>query len=239
MTRGHRGTVLILPFLEQTAMYDSASFDSRFTSSSNVPGQNGNDTLFHQPNPSYWCPSDMNTATDSNRTNYYGVQGGGATPSCANQGNQRVFYTDGVLIHNKQIGFHEITDGTSQVFMLGESKYCLTPTGRPDGIHTGWASGGKVDAYGSPYVCAAAKEQINSISGSGGGKFFSIKCERAITALPRFPQRLPITTLPVATPFGWPAQSTCDCSSLSRRLIPSAGRTVVNSASGCSWPGGW
>ncbi len=75
-----------------------------------------------------------------------------------------------MLIHNKQIGFHEITDGTSNVFMLGESKYCLTPTGRPDGIHTGWASGAKLDAFGSPYVCAAAKEQINSISGSGGDR---------------------------------------------------------------------
>jgi len=163
-------TVLILPFLEQTAMYDSASFDSRFTSSSNVPGLSGNDTLFHRPNPSFWCPSDINSAADSNRTNYYGVQGGGATPSCANQGNNRVFYVDGVLIHNKQIGFHEITDGTSNVFMLGESKYCLTPTGRPDGIHTGWASGAKLDSFGSPYVCAAAKEQINSISGSGGDR---------------------------------------------------------------------
>jgi prepilin-type N-terminal cleavage/methylation domain-containing protein/prepilin-type processing-associated H-X9-DG protein len=163
-------TVMILPFLEQTALYNSASFNSRFTSSSNVPGTNGNDTLFHQPNPSFWCPSDSNAAEDSNRTNYYGVQGGGATPSCANQGNQRVFYTDGVLIHNRPIGFHEITDGTSQVFMLGESKYCLTPTGRSDGIHTGWASGGKLDAFGSPYVCAAAKEQINSISGSGGDR---------------------------------------------------------------------
>ncbi len=163
-------TIMILPFIEQTTLYDTAAINSRFTSSSNVPGANGNQTLFYQPNPSFWCPSDVNSTPNSNRTNYYGVQGGGSSPSCGTQGNQRVFYTDGVLSHNQQIGFHQIIDGTSQVFMLGESRYCLTPTGRSDGFHTGWASGGKLDAYGSPYICAAAKEQINSISGSGGDR---------------------------------------------------------------------
>lgn len=163
-------TVMVLPFLEQTEMYNSASLDSQFTTSSNLPGLNGNHTLFLRPNPSFWCASDVNAKSTSNRTNYFGVQGGGPTPVCDTQGNTRVFYRDGVLIHNTQVGFHEITDGISKVFMLGETKYCLTPTGRSDGIHTGWASGSMTETYGSPFVCAAAKEQINSISGSGGSQ---------------------------------------------------------------------
>lgn len=161
-------TVSILPFMEQGNLYDQFSLDERFTSSSNVPGVTVNDNLFRTSNDAYMCPSDPSSKPGNNYLSYMGVQGGGASPHCSNQSGQRVFYRNGVFIHNEQNKFADITDGTSNVFMVGESKYFLTAGGRSDGIVTSWASGTKEDAYGCPFTCAAAKEQINSISGSGG-----------------------------------------------------------------------
>jgi prepilin-type N-terminal cleavage/methylation domain-containing protein/prepilin-type processing-associated H-X9-DG protein len=163
-------TVMILPFLENGPLFERADLGGMFTSSSNVPGSAANRTLFSTPLEAYRCPSDPAGNAGATLLSYYGVQGGGATPHCGNQSNQRVFFINGVLYHNSAVRFGEISDGTSKVYLLGESRYCLTPTGRPDGIHTGWASGGKLDAFGSPYVCAAAMLQINSISGSGASQ---------------------------------------------------------------------
>jgi hypothetical protein len=72
------------------------------------------------------------------------------------------------LFHNSRTGFQDVTDGSSNTFLLGESKYCLTVGGRPDNYTTGWATGAKLDAFGSPYILAAAKDQINSVKGHGG-----------------------------------------------------------------------
>jgi prepilin-type N-terminal cleavage/methylation domain-containing protein/prepilin-type processing-associated H-X9-DG protein len=163
-------TVMILPFLENAPLYERADLKAMFTSSSNVPGAAANRQLFSAPLEAYRCPSDPAADGQSTLLSYYGVQGGGATPHCGNQSNQRVFFINGVLYHNSAVRFSDITDGTSKVYLLGESRYCLTPTGRTDGIHTAWASGGKLDAFGSPYVCAAAMLQINSITGSGSSR---------------------------------------------------------------------
>lgn len=160
-------TVMILPYVENNNQYEKFDLNGKFTSSSNVPGVAANDAQFYTSNPNYQCPSDPNSRDDANYISYVGVQGGGSSPNCSNQSGQRVFYINGVLYHNSQTAFHDLTDGTSNVFMVGESKYCLTPTGRADGYHTSWCTGGKLDSFGSPYVLAAAKEQINSISGDG------------------------------------------------------------------------
>jgi prepilin-type processing-associated H-X9-DG protein len=46
--------------------------------------------------------------------------------------------------------------------MVGETIYCLSPTARTDGFTSSWASATKIDAWGSPLILAAAREQINS-----------------------------------------------------------------------------
>lgn len=157
-------TVAILPFLEQNNRYELFDLDNAFTSSSNVPGVTANNNQFKLANSAYQCPSDPASRDDWSQTSYYGVQGGGpaADESCSTQSGNRVFYRNGVLYFNSKTKFRDMIDGTSNTFMVGESKYCLTPTGRSDGIYTSWASGSKTDAYGSPYVLAAARDQINS-----------------------------------------------------------------------------
>lgn len=162
-------TVLILPYLEQAARAKAFDYGKQFTSTSNRPGVSVNDTQFLASNPSHQCPSDVNASSDNNNLCYFGVQGGGDSPSCTNP-NTRAFYINGVLFHNSAVKFRDITDGTTNVLLLGETKYCLTKGARSDNIVVGWASGAKLDSYGSPLVLAGVELQINSLDGHGGNK---------------------------------------------------------------------
>jgi prepilin-type N-terminal cleavage/methylation domain-containing protein/prepilin-type processing-associated H-X9-DG protein len=161
-------SVLILPFLEDQNRYDQFRMNESFTASSNVPGSAANDAQFRLNNVRYQCPSDPNGGKSINNSNYYGVQGGGPTPICSTQGGQRVFFSNGAMFWNSGLNLSGITDGTTNTYLIGETKYCLTRTGRPDGFHTGWASAGKNDGHGSVYILAAAMLQPNSVTGHGG-----------------------------------------------------------------------
>ena len=61
-----------------------------------------------------------------------------------------------------------IQDGSSNVFLLGETKYIPTPTHRTTTLHGGWASGARLDGSSNPYTVAAVVMQPNSLPGSGG-----------------------------------------------------------------------
>lgn len=161
-------TVLILPFVEHQAEWEQFDFNTMFTSSSNVPGSAANNAMFQTNMPIYQCPSDVNSKRNNNNCNYFGVQGGGPTPHCSNQSGTRVFYLNGMLFHNSGLGFQDAEDGTSNILMIGETKYQLTRGGRADGIVVGWAAGAKLDAFGEPLVCAAAQLQINALENHGG-----------------------------------------------------------------------
>jgi prepilin-type N-terminal cleavage/methylation domain-containing protein len=161
-------SVLILPFIEEQNRYDQFRVGEAFTASSNVPGSTANHNQFKLNNERFQCPTDPNSSKTANNSNYYAVQGGGPTPVCTTQGGQRVFFTNGAMFWNSRIKFSDFIDGTSNVYMIGETKYCLTPSGRSDGYYTGWATAGKNDEFGSPYICAAAMLQPNSIRKHGG-----------------------------------------------------------------------
>lgn len=163
-------TVLILPYLEQLNLHNRFDFGRQFTGFSVEPGVTVNNELFEMNNRAYQCPSDPNSTADNNNGCYFGVQGGGTSPSCPAVSASRVFFINGILYQNSATRFADILDGTSNVFLVGESKYCLNKIIRPDDkAHMGWASGGRLSASGpTPMVIAATMLQINARTQHGG-----------------------------------------------------------------------
>lgn len=161
-------TVLILPYIEETQRYNQFDFTKTFTGSSNIPGQAPNSNLFSQNLSKYQCPSDPNSVSTINNSNYLGVQGGGpatgaGSAPCSTQAGQRVFFRNGIIYLNSNTRMADITDGTTNVFLVGESRYMPTPNMRADGIHAGWSSSLKADnTFAVPLTFSAAVLQINA-----------------------------------------------------------------------------
>ena len=163
-------TVLLLPFLEEGALYDQFNFSQRFTSNSGAPGATVNHDLHSTSMPKYRCPSDPAGGISPNGINYFGLQGGGANTAAACRSSNRVFFNSGVLYHNSRIGFRDIVDGTSNVLMIGESRYAPTRNHRAhqnSTVHVGWSSTADLSGSPNPYGLAAVVLQTNSIVGSG------------------------------------------------------------------------
>jgi prepilin-type N-terminal cleavage/methylation domain-containing protein len=87
-------SVLILPFLEQSPLYEQFDLTSPFTTTSNVPGAAINHQLFSVNNPAFECPSNPMSRKTWHTNSYFGVQGGGPPEleSCSTQGGLRTFY---------------------------------------------------------------------------------------------------------------------------------------------------
>ena len=173
-TNGAPWSVLILPYLEQTTLYERFDFQQTFTSASNCPSQgsaeSNNHKVWDTPLSLYQCPSDPGSQPDVNNINYLGVQGGGEFGDAVCRSGSRVFFFNGALYHNSKTRIAHISDGSSHVFLLGETKYIPTPVHRATGAfgYAGWASGARFDGAPNPYTLAAAVQQINSVPGSGG-----------------------------------------------------------------------
>jgi len=161
-------SVMLLPFLEEGALYDQFNFSQRFTSFSTATGGSANHAQFFRSMPKYQCPSDPASGITPNAINYFGVQGGGAANTAPCRSNNRVFFTTGVFFHNSRIGFRDIVDGSSNVLMFGETKYAPTPIHRAtQDVHVSWCSTANLSSSPNPYGLAAVVMQTNSINGSG------------------------------------------------------------------------
>ncbi len=168
-------SVLILPYIEQTNLYNQFDFSRTFTGSSNIAGQAPNAALFSLNNKTYQCPSDPDSQSTINNSNYLGVQGGGPStglgaPPCSTRSAQRVFFQSGMIYANSKVTHGAITDGTTNTFLIGESRYMPVPRMRGDGFHAGWASSLKADnAFAVPLTFAGAVLPINSWRECGVG----------------------------------------------------------------------
>ncbi|HWL08098.1 MAG TPA: DUF1559 domain-containing protein [Planctomicrobium sp.] len=163
-------TVMILPFLDDAPRYNNFTMGSAVRSyATSAIGGVTSDTEWNRPNSKFQCPSDPASLPAVNNINYLGVQGGGPTPECSAMSD---FYRNGVLYANSNTNFSKITDGLTNVFMIGETKYALAPKGSQNSSSFSWASSIRVDtnSQASPVILAAAKNQINSIIGTGGSR---------------------------------------------------------------------
>ncbi len=157
-------SVLIAPLLEDDTRAKQYDFRTSFASTHWATSA-GNFAVQFQPNPKYHCPSDPNSTSDSPNTNYYACQGGGSTPLCrASSDTGRVFFQNGIFFNNSKLKVEHVTDGSSNVFLVGETKYC--PHKRcPTDAYTSWDTGLRVypaGTYSFPSGLCAAMEQINS-----------------------------------------------------------------------------
>ena len=154
-------TVLILPFLEDQARYKTYDFSVSFACSTWVTGA-GNYQVQFKPNPHFQCPSDPNAMSDIPNTNYYACQGGGAEPWCRAGEWDRVWFNNGIFGNNSKIGLRDVTDGSSNVVLLGETRFCPAwPNCQPV---ISWDSGLRVYEsfhYAWPSGLCATMEQIN------------------------------------------------------------------------------
>jgi len=157
--QGAPWTVLILPYAEQEAMHDAFNFNVPFQAASNQMASPNADVIV--PMPMYHCPSDVRIAINPLYNSYFGVQGGSASPNCGNSScsaaNERASYVTGMLFAGSELGFKDATDGTSNVFLIGESRYG----------GAAWGASAKQDGCSYPRNLAGAQDQINLYDGQG------------------------------------------------------------------------
>jgi len=171
--RGAPWTVMILPYMERDNMYNRANFNADFPFD-NKHGVGGvNKALWLEQVSEYQCPSNPNSRTGANNLDYMAVEGGGptsaatCTASCC--GGTTYFFKNGIFYLNSSTRVADVTDGTSNVFLAGETKYQLRPGGRPgDGDrYFGWASSDRGSPTRVHSVTAAAFIQLNEWDGDG------------------------------------------------------------------------
>lgn len=160
-------TVRILPYLEQENLYNQFDLSKKFTTSlADGVGDAPNAGLANTRLELYQCPSDPHTSELPGRGTYFGVQGGGLTFQCPSKNDaNRGFDFDGVLYLNSKSTFADITDGSSNVCLVGETKY--QTYNRTDNKNLVWSSAANMtESWGYPGVLASAIEPINSLTGN-------------------------------------------------------------------------
>lgn len=151
--------VLLLPALDQNPLYEQFDFNVPFQAPSNqMTTPNSNHLV---PLSVYQCPSDPRTSQHPTENNYFGVMGGGSTPDCGNSGcsgaNQRAHYVSGMLYAGSSHRFRDVTDGSTNVFLIGETRY----------QDADWGASAKQDGCHYPRNLAGAQEQINLHDNTG------------------------------------------------------------------------
>lgn len=117
-SHGASWTVMILPYIEETALYlkfDTGGFFDYRASTNTV----ANRPLQRRPMPKFWCPSSDLSGSGYIGNHYYGISGGGASPQCSSSGGYSNF-TGGTMFINSSIGMKHLTDGTTNIFLVGE-----------------------------------------------------------------------------------------------------------------------
>jgi prepilin-type N-terminal cleavage/methylation domain-containing protein/prepilin-type processing-associated H-X9-DG protein len=168
--RGAPWTVLILPHLEQKPLFDMVDLNAEFVcSNAESPTTGPNRAVWSKPVGIYQCPIFSERGSLKNHSNYFGVMGGGpqGLAVCTSSNVGRAFYANGVLFQNSAILLQGIPDGTSNVFMVGETRYQLLEGGRTDAHYLGWASTIRGDSSSVTGVLAAAQLPINQSQTNG------------------------------------------------------------------------
>jgi len=144
--------VALLPFMEQKNRYDLFNQNEAFTSSTNRP-------LTQTPVDGFLCPSGTEIIADDNAsdrtTHYYGSMGptGANTTTGTNYkentaGGHGGWGLQGLFGWNTELGFSNVTDGTSSTIAFGEISW--GDRNGKDTRYRAWARGGQANSYMAP-----------------------------------------------------------------------------------------
>jgi prepilin-type N-terminal cleavage/methylation domain-containing protein len=156
-------SVLVLPQIEGLDRYQAyTNIQAKFCSRQQYLGMGGNANAQFRPNPQFQCPSDPNSTSSVFNTNYHACMGGGAPAdaACSNT-SARYFFKNGIFFAESATRIKDITDGTSKVFLLGETKYARHPAADLANSLS-WDSAMTPGAGAEPSGHTAAVNAINS-----------------------------------------------------------------------------
>jgi len=152
-------TVHILPMLEQAGLFNLFDLNRRFSDAGIVVPTPNRDHVI--PLSVYKCPSDPLNSMFPLRLNYVGIQGARfntAVDTLCHNGNGRLTIRTGTLFVNSSIRMRDLSDGSSNTMIVGESRYFPSKSDAP---YRSWATSGKMGGSGGIITAAVAHLQIN------------------------------------------------------------------------------
>jgi prepilin-type N-terminal cleavage/methylation domain-containing protein len=161
-------SVLILPFLDDQARYDSYTIGGSFAClNANNPVPTNFSKQF-QANGGFKCPSDPASSDGSScHTNYFACQGGGTTSDRVCAASRGIAYDNGIFFNNSRTKIKDLIDGTTYVILLGETRYCSNRTAMPTAYASWDSSYRAAPSYSGPFNVCATESAINSTNRSG------------------------------------------------------------------------
>ena len=149
---GPSWTVTILPYIEELPRYETFNLSAPFAALFSVDGGMANAANQLVRCPKFECPSDPNSTSLNQNLNYVGISGGAPVESIAYgiypvdstgatiTGMDRYNANTGILFNNSKVRIAAIVDGTSNTYMIGESRY-IPLAGGNSPFYATWASG--------------------------------------------------------------------------------------------------
>ncbi|MEX0793155.1 MAG: DUF1559 domain-containing protein [Pirellulaceae bacterium] len=167
-------SVALLPYIEQTAIYERYNFAGASYSYSLEAGSAhaDNRAVATTPMKAYTCPS--YGGYNGLHTNYFGVMGGGVLEtaySATGSNLGRAMWENGILYRNSRVGMNGITDGTTNTLALGETIYQRAPLRDSSASqhYFTWASSIRMGQPPIPGTMAGVTDvPINGWKGDGG-----------------------------------------------------------------------